>query len=115
MKHIKTFEKCTEEERLLYDDCNDYWYWRVSNKYPDILIAFDKLGIPEGEFEWLWSEDNHLLKDVYLFKTKYENSGKINWSYADLGWKNPDYRKPPMYMGKVEISDEDRNIRKYNL
>lgn len=121
MKHIKTFEVCTDKERLMYDDCNDSWYWKITNKYPDILIIFDKIGIPTKEFTWLWSEDNHLIKDYYIFKTEYEN-GKFGWSYSGLDYHNPDYRKPPKYMGEVEITDEDRkkweikiNAKKYNL
>lgn len=121
MKYIKTYEKCTDEEKILYDYCDDSWYWRISNKYPDILITFDKLGIPKEEFDWLWSEDNHILKDIYLFKTKYDD-GHTNWSHSDLGWKNPSYCKPPKYMGKVEITDKDieryylnKNTKKYNL
>ena len=106
MKHLKTFEECTDKEKLLYDDCNDCWYWKLSNKYPDILIAFEKLGVPENWGDWLWSEDNHLLKQFYIFKTIYKN-GNINWSYADLNFQNPDYRKPPVYMGEVEITKED--------
>lgn len=122
MRYIKTYEECTREDRLKYDDCNDCWYWKVSTKYPDILIILDKLGVPENWGDWLWSEDNHLIKDFYLFKTEYESNGNINWSYSDLGFKNPDWRKPPIYMGEVEITDEDRRkwevkqaSKKYNI
>jgi hypothetical protein len=121
MKYISTYEECTSEERLIYDDCNNSWYWKVTNKYPDILIIFDKLGVEEGWGEWLYSEDNHLIEDFYLHKTKYDN-GNIGWSYSGLDFKCPDHRKPPTYMGEVEITEEDRNkwkmkidSKKYNL
>ena len=91
-------------------------------KYPEILIIFDKLGVPEDWGDWLWSKDNHLIKNFYLHKTIYENDGNTVWTYSGLGFINPDYRKPPIYMGKVEITDEDREkwkskqaAKKYNL
>ena len=123
MKYLKTFEECSNKEKLIYDDCNDSWYWKVSTKYPDILIAFDKLGVPEKWGDWLWSEDNRLIKYFYLHKTIYKNVHvHVSWSYSDLGFKCPDYRKPPIYMGKIEITDEDRKTweikkmsTKYNL
>lgn len=123
MKYLKTYEKCTNSERLRYDDCNDSWYWRVHSKYPDILIIFDKLGVPENWGKnWLWNHNNTITpEDFFLFKTKYED-GTIDWSYSGLGFINPDYRKPPIYMGEVEITEDDikkwkikKSVQKYNL
>ena len=121
MKHLKTYEKCTKEEELIYDDCSDSWYWQITTKYPDILIAFDKIGLLDKSFYFLWDKDNHLIKDVLIFKTKYEN-GDINWSYASVGMQEPDYRKPAIFMGKVQITDKDyekwkmkEQTKKYNI
>ena len=47
MKYIKTYEKCTDREKLMYDDCSDCQYWMVNTKYPDILVALKKIGAPE--------------------------------------------------------------------
>jgi hypothetical protein len=120
MKYLKTYEQCTDQEKLIYDDCRDCEYWQISTKYPDILIAFDKIGCTQ-RFEWLWSEDNHLIKDVFIYKT-YEENGKITWSYSGIDSKNPSYVKPPVFMGLIQISDEDieewnmkQNANKYNI
>jgi hypothetical protein len=116
MKYLKTYEEV--DPCLIYDDCRDSWYWKVTTKYPEILVIFNKLGVPEGWGNWLWSKDNHLIKDFYLFKTDQ----KGNWSYSKLSFKNPSYIKPPVYMGEVEITEDDyekwrlsKDIKKYNL
>jgi len=121
MKYIKTFDACTDEEKLIYDDCSDSWCWKVTTKYPDILIIFDKLGVDKDFGDWLWSEDNRLIKDFSLIKTKYE-TGSVGWSYAGVDFETPSYRKPSVYMGEVEITEEDRekwkmkeDVKKYNI
>lgn len=119
MKYLKTYEECTNKERMMYDDCRDSWFWRVSNEYPDILVIFDKLGVPEdwGD-EWLWRKDNYNVHDFYLFKTELKDGG-YEWS---LGFKEPYWRKPAVYMGELKVTDEDRKeyeakkvAKKYNM
>ena len=112
MKYIKKYE--------LLENIVTVKYWYVQNKYPDILIIFDKLKIPKDWGRWLWSEDNHLLRNYFIFKTKYTN-GNIGWSYSpNLTAINTDEKHT--FMGKIKITEKDRekfylkrDSEKYNL
>jgi len=121
MRRIKTyklFESCTEKEKLIYDDCVDSYYWKISTKYPNLEIALNKIGASIDQFKFLYDDNEH--KFVYIFKTIYNND--IQYTFASLDFSNPSYRKPPKFMGRIVITDEDieewklnNTLKKYNL
>jgi hypothetical protein len=120
MKHLKYFEESEMRDELIYrhlwpyDDCRECLYWEIDTKYPD--IAMRKIGVPDSELQFLKKDKdrNDARYHLYIFRTT-ERDGSYDWTYAGMGFKNPDWRKPPKFMGKIEVEKWEVEADKYNL
>ncbi len=121
MKYIRTYETATLEDRLKYDDVRDCVYWQVNAKQPYFSIALKKIGMPESERKYyinminMFEDEDNEDFEILIFRTWSDEDESYDWTYANLDYKNPSYRKPPVFMGKVEVGDHEVEAEKYNL
>ena len=115
MKYIKTYEKNKSLER----------YWKVRMGVPYFEISLEKIGVPYSRFAYL----NYGSKD---FQKGYDVNGRTkhililidNESSSGWGWNlvEDGVDKDQIYMGEVEVTEEDiemwklkNDANKYNV
>jgi len=118
MKYIRTYETSTLEDRLKYDDVRNSFHWQVNTKQPYFSVALKKIDMPEDEIEYfigMFEDEDNPDYEVFVFKTWSDEDESYDWVWADLNYKEPSYRKPSVFMGKVEVGDHEIEAEKYNL
>ena len=94
MKHIKLFENTLSKPTC----------WMVPTKYPDFIIACKKIGAPVDKFRFMiGSNDNRYIFLFYREKENIWTSGSRSRVYDSI------------FMGKVNVSEDEIDMFKYNL
>ena len=113
MKYIKTYEEI--DPCLIYDDCSDCYMWKIPNE--NSYTALRKIGMDDNDAKH-FSKIFFKTEPGYIFKT-IEKDGTYDWSGSGLGYQTPNYIKPPIYMGEVEVNEDEidlyQSTDKYNL
>lgn len=111
MKHLKTFEDNQFKDEYIP---NKYWLIPTDHRY---LFALKKLEMSEY-FLNNFLENKNIPRNSYIFVCNYIWFNKEQWTWNKYNNEEHDSffeEKGNIYMGRIDISDEEIASIKYNL